>query len=161
MNTPTEMMAERVRLGLSRKELADLTGDNESFIRQIEHVKAINVPLHVKDQLNMLLTIRHDMIDRWKKRDNEFPCVLLTYHSDDDLMASGGSWDRKAPTASFHRAVMAELRCRLHEAPEPTLMLCFHLPLFERSDHAKRGDTFDNRRAWAIDWAKQYREIEA
>lgn len=163
MKTPTEMMAERVRLGLSRKELADMTGDTESFIRGIEHTKAINMPAHVLQHLRALAAIRRGMITDWieaqNTRGNQSPCVLLTYHSDDDLKANGDKWDKEAPTASFHRAVMATLKTHAQAGGLETLMLCFNWPLFQASAHAGR-DTFETRRAWAISWASQYREID-
>jgi transcriptional regulator with XRE-family HTH domain len=162
MKTPTEMMAERVRLGLSRKELADLTGDTESFIRGIEHTKAINMPAHVLQHLRALAGIRRQMIDDWiaeqNTLENRSPCVLLTYHSDDDLKQNGSAWDKNAPTASFHRAVMATLKTYSMHGGLKTLMLCFNWQLFTASK-PPRPDTFEGRRAWAIAWADQYREV--
>ena len=156
IQTPTELMAERVRLGLSRKELASLTGDTESFIRQVEHTKALNIPLHVVRELKRLAAIRHGMQCDWQPQTS--PIILLTYHSDDDLNQNGTVWDNMAPTASFHRSLCSHLASVLRSHYD-VLLIAFNYSLFAASRYGGE-DTPQNRRAWALDWSKQYRIIE-
>lgn len=155
IRTPTELMAERVRLGLSRKELASLTGDTESFIRQIEHTKALNIPSHVVQELQRLSMVRSDMLNTWTPHAK--PIVLMTYWSDDDLDQNGTDWDRLAPFASFHQSVTAHIRGILQKDYAPLLM-AFNYPLFIKSQYGAE-DTPENRRAWALDRAQHYRII--
>jgi transcriptional regulator with XRE-family HTH domain len=156
IRTPTELMAERIRLGLSRKELAELTDDAESFIRRIEHTKCTNISVHVVKGLEKLAGFRLTMQNRFVGQKS--PTVLITYHSDDDLDQNGSAWDKIAPTASFHRALCSHLASVLRPHYE-VLLIAFNYPLFT-AWNCGGEDTPENRRAWALDRAAQYRITE-
>ena len=156
IRTPTELMAERVRLGLSRKELASLTGDTESFIRAIEHTKATAIPGHVVEEIERLQRVWLTMTNQWQPTTS--PIVLLTYWSDDDLDQNGSAWDKLAPFANFHRALSSHIAGLLRENYD-VMLVAFNYPLFAASRYGG-DDTPENRRAWALDWAKQYRITE-
>jgi hypothetical protein len=157
IRTPTELMAERVRLGLSRKELASLTGDTESFIRAIEHTKATAIPGHVVRELERLSRLEWEMRNRFT-RPSGYPIAILTYWSDDDMERSGSMWDKMAPFASFHRAVSSQVATVLRTHYD-VLLIAFNYPLFAASRYGG-DDTPENRRAWALNWARQYRITE-
>ena len=154
--TPTELRAERERLGLSRNEMAELTSDSPAFIRQIEHTKSINIPAHVVKELERLAAIRSRMQHLFQP--TKTPIVIITYHSDDDLDQSGTAWDKMAPTASFHRALCSHVASVLRSR-HSLLLIAFNYPLFAASRYGSE-DTSENRRAWAIAQAKRYRIIK-
>jgi hypothetical protein len=158
ITTPAELQAARQWLGLSRKDLADMTGDAESFIRAIEHPKAVNLPKHIVKHIESLQVLHARVVGR--RLADGVGDVLVTFHSQAVFDIYALSWDRQMPTASFHLSVCGAIQSGCHqEWPRPRLV-GFSPTLFAASEFG-REDTMENRIAWARAWARQYRVTEA
>jgi hypothetical protein len=159
ITTPAELQATRQWLDLSRKELAHVTGDTESFIRNIEHPRALNLPSHVINALQDLENRRSEMINAWEPAD-----IIVTFHSQGVFDAYALEWDMIAPTASFHMAVCSHIARLLQSGSHGfSIFNCslvgFAPTIFAASEFG-REDTMENRIAWARAWARQYKVTE-
>jgi hypothetical protein len=159
ITTPAELQAARQWLGLSLTELADITGDTKSFIRGIEHPRAINVPKRVVEALQDLKNRRSEMINGWEPAD-----IILTFHSPVVFEAHALEWDRIAPTASFHMAVCGHITRLLQSGSHGFSIFECRLvgfaPTIFADSHFGDEDTMQNRIKWARAWARQYKVTE-
>jgi hypothetical protein len=159
ITTPAELQATRQYLGLSRKELADITGDTDSFIRGIEHPRALHVPSHIVDALAHLNSKRYEMVNSWQPSD-----IIVTFHSQGVLDAHALEWDQIAPTASFHMAVCSHIanspRKGKYSYKKAYRRLVGFAPTIFAASEFGSEDTMDNRIAWARAWSRQYKITE-
>jgi hypothetical protein len=148
IRTPSEMMIARVALGLSRDELAHLCGITAHELKRREHIKGRGLPGGVLEEIEKLQSLQAYLAVELRHRD-----AIVTYWTDNHLQDHGFELDKLAPTASFHRAAAA----LAHEASRKgCIMLCYAHDLFTASDFAVGRDTIDMRRAWAVEWARNY-----